>query len=367
MNLKQNTLFTFLMSLINFNFYHQTMNSLYTSLIDSLIKTSESPPHHRTIFKQLESYLNIQFDTQLKHELLHFIKLQINNFNNEKLNNSKFLKLANEKKLQCLLNLIEYKLRIKAWLYLLYIKNTNVTFEKENIQQEIDNETHQNIHELDIIEEEEYHPIPLESIIRENISLLYRLDHNLKLYSFIPDKITFNTIQKINTKREKSMKNYKTYKDSCSNSIKSYLQRYLFNWSNDIIRIIKIDKPLSISEVVYLIFNHMKINNLSNDSTFFLNQNETNVSPQLLFKRIVSHKREKIGQIDQEGNRYIYNSANDSTTMTIVPLSDYNISQQEIDDQTTVISKQLDINTCFAKLFKSNINKRRRANQNLLT
>lgn len=315
--------------------------SQYKTLIEALINSSlpDENLHSNEIVRQLESFLNTRFDKSIKHDLKKIAHKSISDCRKIEIEREQLYKNAKEVQEKSIQSLIAPKLKTRAWLNSLYLQNVDPEHQEEIINEGIEEEA------VDYSMPPETTQTKLTSIWRENISLMYRLNHSLNPYSFAPTREKFKERRQINYKRRQASlrSNYKSNNESCLTDYTS-ITTPLFTWSINMQNLLNIEAPLSTKEVVSLVFKYINKHKLMKDSRFYCDDktefiSHTPCSSKIVFQHIIANKIDKVGRISRDGVR----TFNDGT---IIPITEYNINEEPVIQPTNLSSS-------FSTIFKS--------------
>ena len=332
------------------------MEDTYTPLIDSLIRIGEGKVRASRIVKQLESFLNITLEKSVRHDLKKLSHSRIEEYHKDFTQKEELRKISSAKRFESMHFLVENKLKTKAWLELLYTQNLGLDKQESTPDA---GET-PSLPEAKADNYESSDSTTLATLYRENITLLYRLDHDLNPYLFAPEKDIYRARRQLEARRKKSRMKHSTFENSIQTTQISASQ-HLYTWSANIQRLLKIQHPLSMNEVIYLVFRYAREKKLysqslfhSNDSTSFLLSHDEPIDSKTLFQKVISNKLQRVGHIAQDGKRY---TSSDDSAEYIIPIDAYNISEVLFQKHFAAVSALTDVQSSFSTLFKSNANK----------
>lgn len=316
--------------------------SEYIPLIDTLIG-NQPATRSSCVVNQLQSFLNQEFDHALRHKVKKLVhkRRAVHRAKQEK------SKTVQEKAVSVhrdlLVSLVESKLRSQCWLDLLYTQNVDQSSPSTvSSGGYVDTEAPSTTEAPDI-----------GLVQMENVSLLYRLDHSLNLHTYIPSREQYGQSRKLEARRRKAMARYATYQDSLFQT-NSPLSTPLFSWSENITNLLHIEQPLSLNEVVYLLFRYIKENKLRSGNIItcdenirFLQHDEVAMTAQSLFKAIAQNKIRPLGHIEPSGSRCLSNG-------DPLPVALYNVTEEQLLSLTQLRIKQPDITASFQNMLRTN-------------
>lgn len=329
------------------------MDSTYTPLIDSLIRIGEGKVRSSRIVKQLESFLNITFEKSVKHDLKRLSDSRIEQYHKNSKRQEELRMLATAKRSESMHFLVGNKLKTKAWLELLYTQNLGVgTQESIPTADEIPV-----LPGTKVEDDASFDIAAMATLYRNNITLLYRLDHDLNPYFVAPQKDLFRARRQLEARRKKSRMKHSTFENSIQTTQLSASQ-HLYTWSANIQKLLKIEHPLSMNEVIYLVFRYAREKKLysqslfhSNDLTSFFSSHGEPLDSKTLFQRVISNKLQRVGYITQNGTRY---TSSDGSADCHIPTDAYNIPEVLLQRHFAAVCALTDVQSSFPTLFKSN-------------
>lgn len=342
----------------------------HTQLIDTLIRQCNGQSTPRHIVKQLQSFLNVSFDKSTKNNLQNYTERQLEKSNQTQMKDIKLRKIMQKKKDDLLASLVINKLKNRAWIELLF--KYNVSNKEVVDESDAEKETNTTEPEDELKEDEIPTSMPSIDIYRDNLNLICRLDHDLVPNDFAPDLQRYRLRRKYRAKRHKAQREYPFMIGCLSNMAvtKSAAYSYLYTWSDDIQRLLKIKNPLTINEATSLVFKYFREHNLLRDNKFYPDDNTQFLLRNLNFEgrlilsfaeRIGTEKIHKVGIISSDGTRHLDTKANDSNEDIIIPLSAYNVPEAELENRVRKMMDPKDVIASFPTLYHKK-SKRKRKN-----
>lgn len=334
------------------------MEETYTALVDSLVRLGEGKVRSSRIVKQLQAFLNVTFDESIKRKLKRLSRNLTEQYNEELKHNEELRKIAVAKQCESMHFLIEKKLKTKAWLDLLYTQNMSRADPTPVA------EKHSDRPEANLAPDLPSDAMTPAKLYRQNLTLLFRLNHDLNPHLFAPKKEVYRARRQLEAKRKKSRMKYDTFEDSIYTTQISPSQ-HLYTWSESIHDLTNIKEPLTMNEVIYLVFRYARENKLfrkslfySNEHTSFLLSNDEPVDSKSLFQKVISHKILRVGHVAQDGVRYNNSAKSDNSSATcIIPTDAYNVPGELLQKHFESVSANTDIQSSFSTLFKSKASK----------
>ena len=316
----------------------------YIPLIDKLLDFTENEevtPH--VVVKKLGSFLNIAFDDETRHDLKTLVRERM-----QVLQEEKNQALENENMIQKRYNdflkqSILREIRRKALMELLFTRTTmKREYEYKHIQ----------AHDNDGSERKQSNLIA--RLLRNNKTLLYKLDPLLNMYNFRPSQETLTEYSRLRKKRRDSRRRYKSFEESWRNLHNNPFINFLYLWDEELQNFLGTKLPLTFGEVYFSVFKYIGEKGLyqsyfvPDDRTkFILRSPDDKPDRQALFAIISTFRRDFVGEIKRDGARVL----NDKEGGTIIPISKYNISKDMLENQMEYMLSQLDMETEYPKFF----------------